>query len=317
MKWSKILLFVSITTLVFNNVVSQDLVVKTSIDTSKLLIGQQRNLTLTVQAEKNVKYVFPLLKDSLGKVEILSASAIDTNTSNNRIALTQKYVVTSWDTGFVPFQPVTVSYTKPNDTTHYIAESDPFLLTVNTVTVDTTKAIRDIKPVVDLPWTFADFLPYIIGAVLLIALIIMVVYFIRKNKFKSDEVAPRIPPKPAFDIAMADLQKLKEEKIWQQGNYKLYHTRLTDIIRIYMERRFHFNAMEMITDEILDSEFIKELNSELFSKLKYMLQTADMVKFAKSTPVASENEMCLSNAYDFVLATKPLEVNATQKPNEL
>jgi hypothetical protein len=108
---------------------------------------------------------------------------------------------------------------------------------------------------------------------------------------------------------------LREEKLWQKGDFKSYHTRLTDIIRLYLWHRYDVNAMEMTTDEIISNHSIKQLDQESFSKLKYMLELADFVKFAKVIPVANENEQSLSNAFDFVSATKLVE-SLTEKASE-
>ena len=62
---------------------------------------------------------------------------------------------------------------------------------------------------------------------------------------------------------------------------------------------------EEITDETLKlfgNNIIHETQKE---KLKYLLQLADMVKFAKVEPIAPENEQSIANAYDFINSTIP------------
>ncbi len=93
--------------------------------------------------------------------------------------------------------------------------------------------------------------------------------------------------------------------MWQHGRIKEYHTELADTIRIYIERMFNINSMEMTSDEILEhAEFLKVDKSSAYSALRQILTLADLVKFAKWNPSPSDNELSLMNAYLFVNQTK-------------
>jgi len=110
---------------------------------------------------------------------------------------------------------------------------------------------------------------------------------------------------PPHVVALSELDKVKQEKPWQQGRSKEYHTELTNIIREYIERVFSINSMEMTSEEIL--EHLRTLRSEqksAYSGLKQILQLADLVKFAKFDPSPDEHELSLLNAYLFVNQTK-------------
>jgi hypothetical protein len=63
----------------------------------------------------------------------------------------------------------------------------------------------------------------------------------------------------------------------------------------------------MTTDEILRLKVIADQNENDYNKLKYLLQLADLVKFAKAIPVVYENEQCMQNAVDFVTANAQTE----------
>jgi hypothetical protein len=84
----------------------------------------------------------------------------------------------------------------------------------------------------------------------------------------------------------------------------LYHSRLTDILREYIENRFKIQAMEQTTDEILFGFRNAAVDEESKHKLKQVLSLADLVKFAKEQPLPNENESSLSNVYDFIHGTK-------------
>ena len=84
---------------------------------------------------------------------------------------------------------------------------------------------------------------------------------------------------------------------------KEYYTELTDVLRTYMAERFGFNAMEMTSSEIID-KLLETNDKESIRELKYLFETADLVKFAKHLPLMNENDMNLVNAVDFINNTK-------------
>ena len=108
--------------------------------------------------------------------------------------------------------------------------------------------------------------------------------------------------------------RLQHQKLWQNGRHKQYYTRLTKILREYLDGRYGVSAMEMTTDEILAA--IKELSIDArqFAVLTELLQTADFVKFAKHTPDDELNESLFSGVYYFVEDTK--QVNPDDENNE-
>ncbi|MBN2682213.1 MAG: hypothetical protein JXR58_06865 [Bacteroidales bacterium] len=174
--------------------------------------------------------------------------------------------------------------------------------------------IMDIKPPYDEEWSIwedfkiflEDYGIYLIIIVLLIA--IALIYFIYFKKKKQKEDLPAMPLEPAHIIAFRDLNDLKEKKLWQAGKVKEFHSRLTEILRRYMEQRYGIMALEQTTYEILQS-IAKEkiLNKQEKAILKEILELADLVKFAKFTPIPDENDRSLRNSYQFVEKTKIVE----------
>ena len=123
------------------------------------------------------------------------------------------------------------------------------------------------------------------------------------------------PKIPAHIIAFGKLEILKGEKLWQEGKLKQYHSSLTDIVREYIENRYKIQALEQTTDEILWSFRNVAIDEESKTKLKRVLVVADLVKFAKEIPLPAENEMSLTNSYDFINGTKREEEKAIDNKN--
>src|SRR5690606_29026371 len=74
-----------------------------------------------------------------------------------------------------------------------------------------------------------------------------------KKHFKIVKQVPKYDPRIPADLeALEALQRLERENLWQVGKYKLYHSRLTDILRVFIHRRYHINALEMTSNEMID-----------------------------------------------------------------
>ena len=66
--------------------------------------------------------------------------------------------------------------------------------------------------------------------------------------------------------------------------------------------------MEMTTDEIAEALRVVDIEQKSKMDLLSVLRDADLVKFAKATPEANDNELAYDKAFYFVENTKPVEV---------
>lgn len=284
----------------------QEIKVSAKLDTTRILIGDQVNLWFMLEHPAGLKVDFPITADSLaGKIEIISSSNPDTISKMNRVLkIRQRLVVTSFDTGSYVLPPFHFRFNDNRDS--ILTNALP--LQVMGMPVDTTKGITDIKLPYELKVTFVEIVPYIIGGLLLVLIIFFYVRYLRKRKQVSEMVEkPSPPPIPAHLLALEQLDELVREKLWQQGKVKLFYSRLTDIIRQYIELRFGVPAMEETTEDII-RDFISHRHTTegIRKELKSLLELADLVKFAKWNPVAEEHEASQQSAYDFILRTKPV-----------
>jgi hypothetical protein len=116
------------------------------------------------------------------------------------------------------------------------------------------------------------------------------------------------PPVPAHIVAIEALEKLHNEKLWQNDKHKLYYSGLSDILRTDLAGCCEVGAMEITTDEIVYALREVEIGHKQKMDLLSVLRDADLVKFAKATPEANDNELAYDRAYHFVEETKPVEV---------
>jgi hypothetical protein len=99
---------------------------------------------------------------------------------------------------------------------------------------------------------------------------------------------------------MEELKALENEKLWQNGKDKEYYTKLTEILRNYVEKVYYINSMEMTTDETMKSLRSIGMTDELLKLIEYILNKADFVKFAKYQSIAEDNISSMRNAIEFI-----------------
>lgn len=281
------------------------------LDSTNILIGDQIKLFLEIDYPENVAVEFPNVPDTLSEfIEVLAKSKIDTIDLENSALLKQirSYTITSFDSGSYRIAP---QWFKIN--VNGITDSVPtngVTLNVFTMQIDTTRGLTDIKMPYAAPLTLKEVTPYILGIILLGAIIFLVLYSVkRKKKNKPFFSLPVKPKEPPHIIALRELDRIKNEKIWQKEKTKQYYSEVTDVLRNYIEERFEIRAMEQTTDEILDSfRYRKDLLSEKsFTNLSQILSLADLVKFAKYKPLPDDDNLTLVNSYFFVNDTKKEE----------
>lgn len=286
----------------------QDVKVTSAFDSTRILIGDQIKFSITIDQPADLKLYYPVLKDTLCKnIDILSGPVIDSIASGKgRIKITQKYLITSFDSGFYQVLPVFAELKSENGLKRFYSDYSPLeVMRVKIAPQDTAAKIFDIIKPYKAPVTLGEILPWI----LLISIAGVAAWFavriFRKLKKSKTGVEPVINPDPAHIIAFRELEKLREEALWQKGEIKYYYTRLTEILRQYLENRYMVYSLELTTSETLDAlvktGFKKDI---MYNKLKTVLNGADLVKFAKYNPEPAENESHFQNSWDFVMATK-------------
>lgn len=276
-------------------------------------IGNQTDIVFEITQQKGQHVQFPIFSDTIvGNLEIVEPAKMDTvAVSDENIQVSARYKVTSFEDSLIYIQEF--PFVAGSDTSWSNSLS---IRIIQPFVIDTaSNNLADIKPVYKPPFNWKRF--FLRGLLLLLLIGLGVLLFIQIRRFiaRKPIVAtekPKVVISP-YNEAIGRLDTLRDEKIWQRGRIKEYHTDLTDIVRIYIEKMFNINSMEMTSDEILEHvEFLKVDKSGAYGALRQILSLADLVKFAKWNPSPSDNELSLMNAYLFVNQTK-IE---TEKPLE-
>lgn len=288
-----------------------------------VLIGDRFSIEVLVDKDMMQLVSFPSFDGGKmsEKIEILSETPLDTLEQNGRRQVLRKaYELTSFDAGVYDLGGYPVLYGDKN-ITDTLYSRQPLRLVVNTFPVDTEKdTVYDIKAPEQAPLLVSEFAGYVaaafISALIAAALVILIRRMLaarRKHEGKDGRPIPSIAPHVR---AIKDLETLHNQKLWQSGKTKTYFTRLTDIIRIYLNGRYGINAMEMTSDEIMKAVGSISLSERNRTDLLNILLTADLVKFAKHTPSPEKNDSLYDAAYYFVEDTKEQPVEQQETEND-
>ncbi len=231
------------------------------------------------------------------------------NALNDEVLLSNSFKVRIWEPGQIIALSPKVEFQMGDEVLLYADLSPAMLFVIPPVDVESIRqdsiGISPIKTIIKEPVQLSDYAVYFyfIGGVLGFWL----VYVLYGRNAQKKELAP-IPKVqiviPAHKIALGKLHELDDKKLWQTGNIKGYQSELTYIVREYLENRYGVIALEMTTDEIVQSLKKRDLEKHHIDELRNILQVADLVKFAKSKPNVNIHREFMDKAVTFVKETQ-------------
>ena len=178
----------------------------------------------------------------------------------------------------------------------FIQISDkPFLLDPNIQSEETLDVYKGFWQIVseNLDWIALSFV--------IIACLLLLIYFKNKRKIieQKDSFEALIDP---YDEAIQAIEELQAQKTHIRP--KPFVFRLSEILRIYIQKRFSMPAMELTGEE-----FIIEIASNPFFSgnyeelLREFVNQGDRVKYSKETTETSHISLLLDSALYFVKDT--------------
>ena len=278
--------------------------VKVATSTKNIKIGEQIEYKISVQAPADAAVVFPE-GQTFGALEMVKTNPTDTLKEAGKFRLEKAYYLTQFDEGkyTIPQQKIQIS--------HKDFYTDSLLVEVHNVAVDTLKQpLYDAKPIAEVtsPSSSHLWLWIVLGIVALLLTAAALYFFVfRKKKLSAEEERKKLPP---FERAIQDLKDLQNSKYLIESKHKAYYTRLTDIVKEYLEDEVHILAKESTTDELLakindlQQNGKLHLSAETINNLKRVLQNADLVKFAKSKPSDNNAEYDRETIENVVIKTQ-------------
>lgn len=306
-------LLLTILTLLSSSLFAAKVNVEARLDSAQVLMGNVASLKVEVSRIPGAPGVFPQFRDCpeqgyvsfLGDtIEMSRPRLVDSLVRGGREILSYDIPVQVFDSGY--YRLPEILYVSGGDT----ARSAVLSLKVVPVAVSANDSIAPFSPVLD-PDGFSvfDWVPdWILDYwwIILLLVLAILVFLWAMRRYRSQ--GSLLPPKPLsspYKQAVSRLEALKNRKLWEKGMEKEYFTELTDILRVYLFRRFGINAMEMTSRQIMETLSERPEAKEKRSYMRNILNMADFVKFAKVRPLPADNVAAYEDAVKFVEETRP------------
>jgi hypothetical protein len=290
---------------------SQQPSIKTSVDKTGILIGEQLEYKVAVSMPDNTyRLTWFTLPDSLGNFRLVKFNKIDSAFSNGNLYFSQDVTLTSFDSGRQVIPSLALNFETQQGDSAFTIGTDSVPVMVSFSPMDSVATFHDIKSIIEVRKQW----PWWLWALLAVALILLAVWirflikFFRKKKEDQGIFTSKLSP---YDEAMKLLSELSEEQLPANSKEKQFHIRLNEIFKRFLSRRTKTFKMQLTSDEILMDLDDYGLNKESLSAFANCLRMSNAVKFAKYIPPENESEKCLDQTRELI---KEIQNNLNKKP---
>lgn len=291
--------------LLTGNLFSQQVTVSASIDSQSVSIGDWIRYSVRINHSSNVPVSIPTFKDTIGIFEIVQQDSATQTELNGNVEIAKNFIIAKYEAGNFYIQPFAVQF-KDEKGKIQTAQSNPIPVEIRGIEIDTTMSIKDVKPQLTVPISAEEIALYTAIVLVLAGLGYGLYYYLTKRRKKTSEIIeaakPNIPP---HVLALMQLEELEAKGLWRAGEFKIFYSEATEIIRRYFELRYGIMALEMTTGEVMVQLERFKFEKSVFVSIELFLSSADLVKFAKYQPIVTENEQVINNARMIVEKTKP------------
>jgi hypothetical protein len=127
----------------------------------------------------------------------------------------------------------------------------------------------------------------------------------RKPEPEEEERAPRKPLRPAWELALEELDRIASARYVENGELDRQYVEVTDAVRRYLENRYGVPALECTTADLNELLRSAPVSPQTVSHILSLLREADLVKFAKAEPLVEDARATDDRARRLVADTTP------------
>jgi len=277
----------------------------TSLDTTTITVGDRLTLDAIVEHAPDAAILWPDSLD-LAPFEVIAVDTLPEGRGGGRARSGFRIFVTAFELGALEIPPLTARVVSAEGDTTSVS-SDRWRVEVVSVGLDEEGGIREIRGPRSIPIGVWGLFPWLAG-VLLVALLTW--WWLRRRGGPSE--APTVaatPARPAHDVALEALATLEAADLPGRGEIKRFHVEVSEIVRIYLERRYGVPALETTTRELMTAlqtpHATGEVPSDVRHDLRRLLERCDLVKFAKYEPPPEASRELVPLARAIVERTRP------------
>jgi len=269
--------------------------VKSEIDKASITIGDPVLYTVTISHAPNVQILSAIPYPPEDLFEIRKVEEFKDEEGSRAIA-GKRFTITAFQLGEYILEPVKVEYRLEGGDVKSI-ETNKIFITVKSVGGDKdAQDIKDVKSAIRVPRNVTGLI-VTIGAGALAILFLLLFRLFKKKPLRIVKPEKILSPE---EEATLHLNQLFDSDLVKQGKIKEYFFQFSDILRIYLEKRFKVAAVEQTTFEILQTLKESAMPQENGVLLREILEAADLAKFAKWKPEPAETIALNLRAREFI-----------------
>ena len=269
--------------------------INTTIDKAKVTTGDIITYTITM---KHALDVIPNTPDfnAISKFNIIGYPVSEPKEIKTGV-FEQKYSVElrADQVGTYNISPIRIPFkVKEKNTNKYISGEAHS----QNITIEVASVLRlqgeptDIKDIKDIVAVDRNWVPWFFWGlnIILLTIILYLLWKYRKKNHPNhikDEIVLS-----AHEIALRELDKLKNKGLLQSGGAREHYFELSEILRRYLGKRYLFPALDWTTEEIA-VYFKNQEKIELPSRTEAnrILKKSDLIKFAKAKALPETDEI--------------------------
>ncbi len=291
--------------------------VRLQADKDTLSIAESLVLSLEAEVEEGFEAELPGFGEKLGEFGIKDYREEPPKlTSENKLLSRKTYTLEPFLSGEYTIESMLIRFRKRSDgvgTTEGGPGQAPAFdeeIATEPVTIKVTSllekdqkelALNPIRGPVNLPSGSIPF-SLALGFVVVALVGAGFVLFFRSRRGRS--LCQEAPPIPPHELAYAQLEEILDEKLIERGLVKLFFSKLSDVLRAYIENRFGIHAPKQTTEEFFAGlSRHAPFSTEQKGLLLEFLQDCDLVKFAEHQPSQEQVIGALSSCRAFIGAT--------------
>jgi hypothetical protein len=288
-------------------------------DSTSFLIGDQVSMELVVNIPAGYTPTFPIIDELLEneKLEIVDQQERELIKGKPNYTYKQKFVLTAWEPGSYQIPALSFAYKSNGELVEFQSASLMLNVAAPQVTGDSIY-VADIKTILAespnfLEYLYAFFTHPVVIAILVLLLVFLVFQAFVLYQNRTKYVITKTPE----EIMLQQLEALEQSDLLGQHRYKEYHTSISFILRTYINNRLRIKSLEKPTSTFLpELKQHRLLNPFLYEEFETVLEHADLIKYAKASPLDIANKKALSFCFELIHSVQEALALEAQKTVE-
>ena len=268
------------------------------------MIGDKIELNLVATVSGANSVAFPSLDTLFSKyrqIEVLNVGDTEIKTVNQSLTFEKTLLITIWEPGVFVIPSLTFSYVPENEPVTFFTDEISLFAIAPQITGDSLY-VADIKGLMEeVPGLWDHLISFISHplVILFLLLLLLIAGFFVFKYFMNNRKSERIfSPE---QIALKRLENLRESNYLAENDFQSYHAKISFILRSYINGRFEIAALEQPLNRFIP--LVEEhplMKNDIFEELTVVLQHANLIKFAKASPLNIANEKAFAFCFELL-----------------